>query len=32
MGNHRGQLLPSRCQPLPAFARNNGQAGGLIRL
>jgi len=21
MGNHRGQLPPSRCQPLPALAR-----------
>ena len=31
-GDHRGQLLPIRCQPLPACARNNGQAGGLIRL
>ena len=32
MGNHRGQLPPSRCQPLPACARTKGQAGGLIRL
>jgi hypothetical protein len=32
-GDHRGQLLQSRCQPLPVFcARTHGQAGGLIRL
>jgi hypothetical protein len=32
-GDHRGLLLPIRCQPLPALcARTNGQAGGLIRL
>ena len=31
MGNHRGQLPPSRCQPLPALPRK-GQADGLIRL
>ena len=30
MGNHRGQLPPSRCQPLPALAPQ-GQADGLIR-
>jgi len=29
MGNHRGQLPPTRCQPLPA---SRGQADGLIRL
>ncbi len=29
MGNHRGQLPPIRCQPLPA---SRGQADGLIRL
>jgi len=28
-GDHRGQLPPSRCQPLPALP---GQADGLIRL
>jgi hypothetical protein len=28
-GDHRGQLPPSRCQPLPA---SRGQADGLIRL
>ena len=32
MGNHRGQLPTSRCQPPPACARTNGQADGLIRL
>ena len=33
MGNYRGQLPTSRCQPLPARARApQGQAGGLIRL
>ena len=32
-GDHRGQLPPIRCQPLPALrACTNGQAGGLIRL
>ena len=29
-GDHRGQLPPSRCQPLPALTQ--GQADGLIRL
>jgi len=28
-GDHRGQLPPDRCQPLPA---RTGQADGLIRL
>jgi hypothetical protein len=28
-GDHRGQLPPIRCQPLPALP---GQADGLIRL
>ena len=28
-GDHRGQLPPIRCQPLPA---SPGQADGLIRL
>jgi hypothetical protein len=28
-GDHRGQLPPIRCQPLPA---RTGQADGLIRL
>jgi len=28
-GDHRGQLPPIRCQPLPA---SRGQADGLIRL
>ena len=28
-GDHRGQLPPNRCQPLPA---RTGQADGLIRL
>jgi len=27
MGNHRGQLPTSRCQPLPACARTNGPGG-----
>ncbi len=31
MGYHRGQLPPSRCQPLPVPA-TRGQADGLIRL
>ena len=31
MGNHRGQLPPNRCQPLPALPPQ-GQADGLIRL
>ena len=30
-GDHRGQLPPSRCQPLPALLPQ-GQADGLIRL
>ena len=30
-GDHRGQLPPIRCQPLPALAFK-GQADGLIRL
>jgi hypothetical protein len=29
-GDHRGQLPPSRCQPLPALPQD--QADGLIRL
>ena len=29
-GDHRGQLPPIRCQPLPALPQ--GQADGLIRL
>jgi len=29
MGDHRGQLPPTRCQPLPA---RTGQADSLIRL
>ncbi len=30
-GDHRGQLPPNRCQPLPALLLQ-GQADGLIRL